>query len=436
MKIYTLALLCILGVSAQSQSEKQTVRIKTELKAGKMGYPSSWGFAYFKNQADASLLEILENLSGIPKDWNEYYRKEILFQRNQFIFQNYKQGRISDSTFTKLLEEKGMDTIIDKYSTTPIACFSTMIYRARDNGKVEYMVDTDADGDFSDEEVFKPLKGAAVKRMESTIKEVPYIQYELFVNNSVVRDSIPFMTFFNESEKHGKYLSYTFPIYAEGSFGEETFFVSPSKVDFSRFTVITRRQLNSRSNTREWEKAKKGDRVNYFSDWYEIDYFDRASMELVLERVNTATDSISPTVGFYAPDFEFEVMNSGNELKLSDLKGKYVLLDFWGTWCGPCVKGIPDLVKLHEEFKKKQFEIVSIAVKSERQAFDELIEEHGMNWLHAWQANSRGGMVQLYNINAFPTFILIDPEGKIVSKTNDTDKLKELIVKNDSSALK
>src|SRR5690606_7920498 len=115
--------------------------------------------------------------------------KEILFQRKQFLFQNYKQGNISDSTFTMLIEKMGIDTIKTKYSTAPIACFSTLIYRQKSNGKAEYMVDTDADGDFADEEVYTPLKGMSVKQIESTIKKVPFLKYELFVNNTVVRDS-------------------------------------------------------------------------------------------------------------------------------------------------------------------------------------------------------------------------------------------------------
>lgn len=331
-------------------------------------------------------------------------------------------------------EKMGIDTLKNKYSSTPIACFSTLIYHQKANGKVEYMMDTDGDGDFADEKGYKPLKGSAVMRIESTIEKVPFIQYELFVNNTLVEDSVPFMTFLNESEKHGMYLGYTFPIYAEGMFGEETFFVSPSKVDFSRFTVITRSQLNSGVNTQEWEKSKKGDRVKYFGDWYEIDDFDRSSMELVLEKIDLKKDSISPTVGFYAPDFSFEEMDFGRKMQLSDFEGKYVLLDFWGTWCSPCVDGIPDLVKLLEELKEEPFEIISIAVKSKREAFDALIEEQGMDWLHAWEANSNGGMVQLFNVNAFPTFVLIDPDGKILSKANYTDKIKELVLKSDSSS--
>ena len=347
MRIITIALLCVLSFTSYSQSE--TIRVKTELKAGKDGYPGGWGFAYFKPQPKAILWATSNTrLSGIPEDWDEYYRKEVLFQRNQFAFQNYKQGNITDSTFTVLLEKMGLDTINNRYCANPIACFSTLIYRDKGNGKVEYMVDTDADGDFADEKIYKPLKGVSVRKLESIIKKVPYIQYELFVNNTTVRDSVPFMSFSNESEKHGKYLAYTFPVYAEGVFGGETFIVSASKVDFSRFTVSG---LNNETKTREEEKAKRGDRVNYFGDWYEIDYFDRASMELVLEKVDLARDSISPTVGFYAPDFEFAVMDSGKEMKLIDFQGKYVILDFWGTWCRPCVGGIPDLVKLHEELK-------------------------------------------------------------------------------------
>ncbi|MGE5683237.1 MAG: redoxin domain-containing protein [Bacillota bacterium] len=120
-------------------------------------------------------------------------------------------------------------------------------------------------------------------------------------------------------------------------------------------------------------------------------------------------------VGKPAPEFEFETIK-GEKMKLSDFRGKIVLLDFWGTWCGPCVGEIPNLKNAYKQFKDKGFEIISISSdlingRKDKEYLKKFTDEKEMSWNHVLDA----GMIHAaYKINHWPTLYLIDKDGKII----------------------
>ena len=127
------------------------------------------------------------------------------------------------------------------------------------------------------------------------------------------------------------------------------------------------------------------------------------------------------SVGGMAPDFS--LLNLENkQVHLSDFKGKYVLLDFWATWCNPCIKEIPNLVNIKEEFKDKPFEIISICIdknsKSSVKSWQRIIEKfNGYSWVQLYDTEGKETR-RKYNIQHFPTLLLIDPSGEIVEAGN------------------
>lgn len=121
--------------------------------------------------------------------------------------------------------------------------------------------------------------------------------------------------------------------------------------------------------------------------------------------------------GLDAPDFKANTRD-GEEVMLSDLKGKKVYIDVWATWCGPCVKEIPSLKKLEKELHEENIEFVSVSIDSEKdkEKWKEFIKEKEMTGVqlmanNAWESDVATG----YNVKAIPRFLLIDEEGKIIS---------------------
>jgi thiol-disulfide isomerase/thioredoxin len=117
------------------------------------------------------------------------------------------------------------------------------------------------------------------------------------------------------------------------------------------------------------------------------------------------------TTGPEAPDFTLNDIN-GKPLTLSSLRGKYVILDFWGSWCGWCIKGIPDMKNYYNKYKGK-FEILGIDCNDSEAKWKAAVEKYELPWLHVY--NTRDSKVlEQYDIQGFPTKIIIDPDGRIV----------------------
>lgn len=116
-------------------------------------------------------------------------------------------------------------------------------------------------------------------------------------------------------------------------------------------------------------------------------------------------------------------LSDGNKFALSELKGKYVLLDFWGTWCSPCLESHPKLVQLYHRFHGQSyqdatdFEIVSIAVETNGRNWLNIIREDQLSWpYHLLQTQLfNSPIVKTYNVKQLPTKFLINPEGVIIA---------------------
>ncbi|HAD12852.1 MAG TPA: TlpA family protein disulfide reductase [Saprospirales bacterium] len=119
--------------------------------------------------------------------------------------------------------------------------------------------------------------------------------------------------------------------------------------------------------------------------------------------------------GEVAPDFEVGLLN-GERAKLSDLRGKYVLLQFWGSWCGPCRKENPELVIIYQEFHEKGFEIFSVGIEQNPNSWKSAINRDGLVWkYHTMESGEfNGGLALQYNIKSIPATFLINPEGQIM----------------------
>ena len=112
----------------------------------------------------------------------------------------------------------------------------------------------------------------------------------------------------------------------------------------------------------------------------------------------------------FAPDFSF-TSKDGEFISLEDLRGKTVLLDFWGTWCKPCVMATPGLVKLQKKFAEEPVVFISVAENDREEQWAEYIEKNKMTWPQFFDKTRK--LVMPFGITSYPTYILIDGDGVV-----------------------
>lgn len=117
--------------------------------------------------------------------------------------------------------------------------------------------------------------------------------------------------------------------------------------------------------------------------------------------------------GTMAPDFTIKDIK-GNDFRLSSLRGKYVLLDFWGSWCHWCIKGMPELKKYYAKYSGK-FEIVGVDCNDTEQKWKAAVEKNQLPWIHV-KSETANSVSSKYGVEGYPTLVIIAPDGKIVKK--------------------
>ena len=126
-------------------------------------------------------------------------------------------------------------------------------------------------------------------------------------------------------------------------------------------------------------------------------------------------------LGMKAPDISTTNTLDGTEFKLSALKGNYVLLDFWGTWCGPCMGEMPKIKELHKNYANKNFKIVGVDSGDTEERWRNSIEKNEFNWIQI-RSTEEDDLIIPFNVNSFPTKIILDPEGNIIYSTKSEEK--------------
>jgi len=160
------------------------------------------------------------------------------------------------------------------------------------------------------------------------------------------------------------------------------------------------------------DDEKKGDEV---MEQLKRDFPDSKPVAMLKRQEAAKKIRAGLVKGAAFPDFEEKDL-AGKPLSIAGLKGKVVLIDFWATWCGPCVAELPNVLAAYEKHHAAGFEIIGISLDKDRQKLDTFIKQKNMTWPQFFDGNGwENKLSQKYGINSIPATYLLDQQGKIIA---------------------
>lgn len=183
--------------------------------------------------------------------------------------------------------------------------------------------------------------------------------------------------------------------------------------------IVLYTNLTPMAGYEKWDPKLKAP-LQKMREAYAVTFPEETVAQEVIKQIDQILKGYEDYIDFMENNKAPEIAKAdpkGNLRKLSDLRGKYVLIDFWASWCGPCRVENPNVVKLYNKYKSKNFDIFSVSLDNEKDRWVKAIEADGLIWenhvsdLKGWQTD----VTKSYQFNGIPHTVLIDPEGKIIA---------------------
>lgn len=357
---------------------------------------------------------------NIPDDLKNVEKGLIILDHEQLINQNYLLKNISEEELKALLYNAPTNNL-RKYTKTNIASVLLLLKGINSDGKEVIILDCNNNGDFMDEKAFEPEDFNTINFENNN--RISKIRYEVFDGEKVLNKYIPIRIL-----KNGKQYLYNFPQYATTellSSGKKYSIAVNGKFLHPAFTAINV-ALNSGKINKD-SVAEKSGILHIDKNDYKVIGIDPAKDVLVLDKIKTGMQSINQ-IGYKAPSIIGKDIIKSNTVILADYKGKYIYLDFWGSWCGPCIDQIPMLKNIYEMTSRDQIVFIGVATNEKNyEGPKDVIAKNNIPWLNVF-SNSKNLIAQRYNIQSYPTGILIDPNGIIISKKETLVELKKRLI--------
>jgi thiol-disulfide isomerase/thioredoxin len=421
MKIRTLALAGICTTFLLSCTNEKIIKLPLLEIKGYGPFQSAMGGVSPYPEDENNPWRVTQlKVSGIPNTWMDAKVGDIDTDIYQTVYQNYFLGNISEERFIELQNAWNWKPDSINLSQKPLKSKIAFAFGKDSIGMLKMIVDANNNLDLSDDEVFTPIEVDPNNNLPNdslALSNTIEVAFERFLNNKITKVKAPLLI--THMSQFNMFMS-NFAQYATAKLnGEE---IAIRSDNFTNLSYKNPSIVNIDNSLKEKDKIGN-ENVVEINEYIEIKDniyknlgVNKNENVLVLERVELPKQQLFSTqVGFNAYDFFGDDFKTGAPISLDDLKGKYVFLDFWATWCGPCIQEIPNLNGLYEKMDSSKFEIISIVGDSTSESLDKMIEKHSILWPQVL-SNDINRIKEEYGIKGYPTTFLLNPDGVIIAK--------------------
>lgn len=378
---------------------------------------------------------------GIPDNIDSYIIKIVDFQPAQALFELYNRlkGQMSTKELSIGFKYYGF-TLRDttELINHPIKHFVSFLVGKDHNHKKVIIGDENNNYDFSDDDVFYFDDLTTNVSNDDSSYGIGNFYYEFAYNGKIIGKTL-FLKMLS-SDQHISYkdtvskenfLSIKFIEYKKGILG-----LFGDSLAIKAVADFTKEPFYQDINTKIYIGAETGNSLYYLTG----DTFYIKNKKFIINNICYTGDTLflsyagdakliyGNSLNEYAYNIISKDILSGQSFNLYELRGNYILLDFWGSWCKPCIESIPGL-KRYSQLYGKKLQLVSIAEENgDYKAVEKIIKNKKMDWTHLFEQindTSQKSIAYKYKVESFPTQLLINPDGKIIYRSSSGDKLNE-----------
>lgn len=420
-----------------------TIIIKTERVKGYGPFERSTSFIQPLPE-DNPWNKAIPTYKGLP-DTLEYFmfateQTDFL----QYTYQSYFNNQINNDVFESCKSSWNWNPSPDEYTKDLIKVSIGVVAGYDRNGELKIKVDKNNNYDFSDDEYFtlpEKLPGQNWWGRYSDLSPFE-VSYEYYDGNLIKTAKTwiyidYFISMYNSTQEKPNPIVLTFG-FAEHHLGD----ISINGIKYYAAVVCDRATFRDNYKIKLWNENDNIDSISSQADisrngfvkiednYYRFNFVSANGSEITLVKNRSVLDRGGNQVGFKAINFVSKAI-SGNIIELDKLKGKYVYLDFWGTWCSPCREEIPILKSIYNEYQNENITLVGIA-NDNFEELQDFVKKQEIDWEQILQSEDKS-IIADYGVTGYPTTFFIDPDGKIISKNiravELSEKLKEIFGK-------